>query len=205
VRCHGAEDALMSSTRPALIFLALNEVNFEYVRRYVARGHLPAFARLLARLDLAETVSENRYELLEPWIQWVTAHTGLTFAEHRVMRLGDIVHSPVEQIWEKLEAAGLSVAAVSPINAANRTRRSPFFVPDPWTRTPVSGGWTLHRLHAALAQAVGDNAQQRVTASSLSSVGVRLPMAAPSAGICIVVPQCRRAHSASLHVLVSSL
>jgi hypothetical protein len=104
---------------------------------------------------------------LEPWIQWVTAHTGLTFEQHKVFRLGDIVGHDIEQVWERLEAAGLDVGAVSPINASNRTRRSPFFVPDPWTQTPVSGGWALRQLSLALGQAVGENAQQRMTAATL--------------------------------------
>lgn len=95
------------------------------MRRYVARGQLPALGQIIARHGLAETVSEDKYEELEPWIQWVSAHTGLTFAEHKVFRLGDIVQHEHEQIWEKLEADGVTVAAVSPINGANRTRRSP--------------------------------------------------------------------------------
>ena len=89
-----------------LILLELNEVNFDFVRRYVARGQLPALAQMIARHGLAETVSEDKYEELEPWIQWVSAHTGLTFAEHKVFRLGDIVQHEHEQIWEKLEAGG---------------------------------------------------------------------------------------------------
>jgi hypothetical protein len=146
-----------------LILLEFNEVNFDYLTRYMARGCLPTLAKLLRTVGVAETASESEYEKLEPWIQWVTAHSGLSFEQHQVFRLGDIVRQDIEQVWEKLEAAGISVAAVSPINAANRTRRSPFFVPDPWTQTPVSGGWILRQLGLALKQAVGENAQQRMT------------------------------------------
>jgi hypothetical protein len=146
--------------------LELNEVNFDFVRLYAARDLLPAFASIMKQHGVAETVSESRYEHLEPWIQWVTAHTGLTFEQHQVFRLGDIVSRDIEQVWEKLEAAGVDVGAVSPINAANRTRRSPFFVPDPWTQTPVSGGWILRQLGLALKQAVGENAQQRMTTAT---------------------------------------
>jgi hypothetical protein len=143
--------------------LELNEVNFDFVGRYAARGVLPALASVMKQHGVTETVSESRYEHLEPWIQWVTAHTGLTFEQHQVFRLGDIVGRDIEQVWEKLEAAGVNVGAVSPINASNRTRRSQFFVPDPWTQTPVSGSWVLRQLSLALSQAVGENAQQRMT------------------------------------------
>jgi len=149
-----------------LLLIELNEVNFEYVRRYAARGELPTLARLLATHGLVETTSEAEYDHLEPWIQWVTAHTGKMFAEHRVFRLGDIVEQDIDQIWERLERAGLSVGAISPMNAKNRTCNAAFFVPDPWTRTPVSGDRSLKLLWEALSQAVGDNASARIESGS---------------------------------------
>ena len=62
------------------------------------------------------------YEHLEPWIQWVTAHTGLDFAEHGVFRLGDIVARDLPQIWEQLEEKGLRVGAICPMNAKHRLK-----------------------------------------------------------------------------------
>ncbi len=146
-----------------LLLIELNEVNFEYVRRYVAQGELPTLGGLIERHGCIETTSETRYEHLEPWIQWVTAHTGKTFAEHQVFRLGDIVDTDIDQVWERLERAGKRVGAVSPMNAKNRTHKAAFFVPDPWTRTPVTGDRSLHLLADALAQAVGDNATKRIS------------------------------------------
>jgi hypothetical protein len=159
---------------PQAILLELNEVNFDFVRRYASRGLLPAFASVMKQHGVAETTSEAEYEYLEPWIQWVTAHTGLTFEQHQVFRLGDIVGRGIEQVWEKLEAAGVDVGAISPINASNRTRRSPFFVPDPWTQTPVSGSWVLRQVSRALSQAVGENAQQRMTPATLMRLALGL-------------------------------
>ena len=75
-----------------LLFLELNEVNFEMVDAYASQGALPNFRRLFDTHGYCQTSSETDYENLEPWIQWVTAHTGLTLAEHSVFRLGDIVH-----------------------------------------------------------------------------------------------------------------
>jgi hypothetical protein len=149
-----------------LALIGLNEINFDAIRYYADRGQLPAFKTLLNRHGFIETTSETAYEELEPWIQWVTAHTGLSLKEHGVFRLGDIVHHDIPQVWERLEDRGYTVGAISPMNAKNRLRRSPFFVPDPWTRTPTSGPRLLARLHKAVGQAVGDNAQGRITASS---------------------------------------
>jgi hypothetical protein len=157
-----------------LLIIELNEVNFDFVRRYVERGELPTFAGLLATHALIETSSETEYEHLEPWIQWVTAHTGKTFAEHGILRLGDIVEHDMDQIWEQLERAGLRVGAISPMNAKNRTRAAAFFVPDPWTKTAVTGDRSLHLLADALAQAVGDNARSHISAGSYLKLFVGL-------------------------------
>ncbi len=151
---------------PNALLLELNEVNFDAVRDYVDAGKLPEFERLLA-CGVTETTSESSYEHLEPWIQWVTAHTGLTFEQHGVFRLGDIVNHDIDQIWEDLEARGIRVGAVSPMNAKNRTKDAAFFVPDPWTNTRVTGSLITRKLYDAIAQAVNDNASSRIGFSSL--------------------------------------
>jgi hypothetical protein len=150
-----------------LALIELNEVNFDYVRFYVARGRLPCFARLLREHGISETSSEARYEHLEPWIQWVTAHTGKSYAEHGVFRLGDIVDRDIPQIWERLEEQGIKVGAICPMNAKHRLNAPAFFVPDPWTATGVTARPVLTRLHRALRQAVNDNAQRRLETRSL--------------------------------------
>ncbi|WP_309091629.1 hypothetical protein [Phenylobacterium sp.] len=149
-----------------VLLLALNEVNFDAVRAYVGMGKLPALGRLIAEHGVTETTSERKYEELEPWIQWVTAHTGLTLAQHGVFRLGDIVQKDIPQIWEVLEAEGLKVGAVSPMNAKNRCRDAAFFVPDPWTETAVTGTPLMRKFYTAVAQSVNENASARMTLSS---------------------------------------
>ena len=141
-----------------LLFLELNEINFEFVEHYIERGELPRFREFFSRHGFEETESEQHYDELEPWIQWVTAHTGLSYAEHGIFRLGDIVDVDIPQIWEQLEAAGLSVGAVSPMNAKYRLRDPAFFIPDPWTDTGVRASPIDTRFYAAVRQAVNDNA-----------------------------------------------
>lgn len=149
-----------------VLLLALNEVNFDHIRSYIGMGKLPVLGRLLESHGLVETTSEENYEELEPWIQWVTAQTGKPLAEHGIFRLGDIVQQDIPQIWEALEAQGLSVGAISPMNAKNRCRSPAFFVPDPWTSTSVTGSWLMKKFYGAVAQAVNENAQSRLTVSS---------------------------------------
>lgn len=148
-----------------LILVELNEINFDIARDYTASRSLPAFERLLSGKAI-RTSAEQRYESLEPWIQWPSAHSGLTAEEHSVFRLGDIVHTKFPQIFEQLEGMGLRVGAVSPMNAENRLRDPAYFIPDPWTRTAPDKSWWSRVLTAAVSQAVNDNSEGTITATS---------------------------------------
>jgi len=149
-----------------LILVALNELNFEVVRRYLPLRDLPSFKKLFAQPHIT-TRAESAYEQLEPWIQWVSVHSGLTAEQHGIFRLGDIVSSGVPQIFEQLEQRGISVGSVCAMNAENRLREPAYFVPDPWTRTPSDGSWWSRVLAQAVSQSVNDNAQGRISGESL--------------------------------------
>jgi hypothetical protein len=155
-----------------ILMLELNEVNFESLQRYAAKGFLPHFSAFFEKHGFVQTTSERDYEELEPWIQWVTAHTGLPLAEHGVFRLGDIVNSDFEQIWERLADHGVSVGAISPMNAKCRGDKWDFFVPDPWTKTGIVADPVVKRMYDAIAQVVNDNAQERISPTSLVHLGI---------------------------------
>lgn len=153
-----------------LIFVQLNEVNFDFVEHYVRKyNDLPSFARVLSTFQKMETRGEEAYEELEPWIQWVSAQTGKTYAEHGVFRLGDMVNAPDDlvQVFEALEERGLRVGAISPMNARNRLKHPAYFIPDPWTDTPADASGFSTRLSAMLRQTVNENASGRISARSV--------------------------------------
>jgi hypothetical protein len=150
------------------ILVGLNELNFEYIKHYIVKNQLPNFKILLESNKLIETTSEKKYELLEPWIQWVTVTTGKTFEEHQVFRLGDIIgRNDLKQVFEVIEEKGYSVAAVSPFNVENRLKNPSFFAPDPWTKTKPSGNNIFVGLSSAVSQAVNDNAHGKLTKKSI--------------------------------------
>jgi hypothetical protein len=164
------------------ILLGLNELNFDYIKFYINEGKLSNFKKLFEIQSPVETVSEKEYRLLEPWVQWVTVHTGKTFDEHKVFRLGDIVNNPeLPQIFEEIETEGLSVGAVSPFNAENRLKNPTFFVPDPWTKTNPSGNWIVKALYQAVHQSVNDNAKSKLNMKSMISLGLGLLLYVPIA------------------------
>jgi hypothetical protein len=152
-----------------LILIELNEVNLGVAQQYIQPLGLKNLGAVCAG-ELRRTSSEARYEDLEPWIQWVSAHSGLAAHEHGIFRLGDIVGSRVPQMFEQLEAHGLSVGAVSPMNAENRLSRPAYFLPDPWTKTPTDGSFWSQALSGAISQAVNDNSGGRITARSAAAL-----------------------------------
>ena len=150
-----------------MTLLALNELNLDYIKGYVGQGKLTNFGKLLEH-GVVTTTSENEYELLEPWIQWVTVQTGKTYEEHQVFRLGDMVDRPeLEQVFEDLEKSGLSVGAISPFNADNRLNSSKFFIPDPWTQTKARGGYIIEKLSRTVSRFVNSNASGKVGPADL--------------------------------------
>ena len=164
----------------SLFLFELNELNFDFVQKYLDQEQpLPNFQKIFDQ-GVYRTVSEKRYENIEPWIQWVSIHTGKKFREHKVFRLGDMAKSEARQIFEEIEARGFNVGAVTPMNAINNLKKPAFFLPDPWTSTHPDNSWTSRWLSSSISQIVNDNAQQKLTVNSIIklivAIGYMLPI-----------------------------
>ena len=155
----------MYSKKNKLVFLGLNEIYFPIVRKY-AKANKKKFPNLLKITNNENYLSlecDNKYELLEPWIQWPSIFNGKKGEEHKIFRLGDVINKNYEQIFEKIEKRGFSVGAISPMNASNELKDADFFIPDPWTDTPSDGAKISQLLSRALSQSVNDNSSGRIT------------------------------------------
>lgn len=172
-----------------LIFLQLNELNFDLVKRYIDNGlRLPAIELLMSQHSIV-TQSEKSYENQEPWIQWVSFYTGKKFADHRVFRLGDIVSYGGTQIFEKLEASGLVVGSVCAMNADNRLLEPAYFIPDPWTKTHTDGSLVSLLLSDSISQLVNSNARSKMSVYVLVKLAIGLIMVLPTRKIFSLVWQ----------------
>lgn len=149
-------------TTKSLTFLQINELNFDLVDMYANKYNLDNLKVLLSWKN-SKLTSEDSYEHLEPWIQWVSVATGLEANEHEVFRLGDAENLKVTHVYEEVENLGFSVIGLCPINVRNNLRNSKFFLPDPWTQTAVIGNWLDKKIHAGLRQAVNDNSSGKIT------------------------------------------
>lgn len=117
-----------------VIALEFNELSPTLMDRFISEGKLPNFARLRAESIVAVTDAEETAPTLEPWIQWVTVHTGLAYSEHRVLDLGDGHKLKAPRLWDMASDAGKSVWICGSMNAAIQgDRLNGYVLPDPWS------------------------------------------------------------------------
>jgi hypothetical protein len=96
-------------------------------------GELPNFHRLYRASQVYVTDAEEAAPNLEPWIQWVTVHSGLSFAEHGVFHLGEGHKLDRKCIWDVLSDHGLRVFVCGSMNVRYDLPINGCILPDPWS------------------------------------------------------------------------
>jgi hypothetical protein len=156
------------------LLIQLNEINFDLVDKYIAvskKKNFCNFRTIKNTFKSFDTYAEDKYENLEPWIQWVSVYLGKDFSQHKIFRLGDIINFPKEkQIFEEIEDRGYSVGAISPMNADNRLKNPCYFISDPWTNTSPDTSSFSKRLSLMLKQTVNDNSLGILSFSSILTI-----------------------------------
>ena len=148
-----------------VLFLQLNEINFDLASRYRDKLKLEGFKKVFS-LDYIETNSEENYDLLEPWIQWPSIHTGLSAKEHKIFRLGDVIFSDKENIFKFAENLNYKVGVISAMNLKNDLKKASFFIPDPWTKTSSGNTFWEKIITSFVKQSVNDNSSNKITLKS---------------------------------------
>jgi hypothetical protein len=116
-----------------LIVLEFNELTPRLMSQFIDEGVLPNFARLRRESATYLTDAGEDPPNLEPWVQWVTAHCGVPFSEHRVFNLGDAGKASIPQVWQVISDHGGTVWVCGSMNAAYEPGISGLVLPDPWS------------------------------------------------------------------------
>ena len=151
-----------------LIFIELNELNFDYAYEYINKYNLKNLKKIY-EIGLTETHSEKEYDYLEPWIQWTSIHSGLSAKDHKVFRLGDIVNTNLKDIFSEVEKKGYKVGALMPMNTKNNLSSPAYFIPDAWTITKTDNSFWSKLLSKSLTQIILDNSNRKITIKSFIS------------------------------------
>jgi hypothetical protein len=115
-----------------LVVLEFNEISPTLLARFMGDRELPNFRRLYAESEVYVTDAEEAPPNLEPWIQWITVHSGLTYNEHGIFHLGDGHKLDRPCIWDLLSEAGKSVWVCGSMNLTYNKPIRGAVLPDPW-------------------------------------------------------------------------
>jgi hypothetical protein len=125
----------MKPTSPVVV-LEFNELCPTLLDRFMGEGHLPGFKHLYTQSQVFTTTAQERAPHLDPWIQWITVHSGVNHDTHRVEQLGKGHTFPGPRVWDLLSQAGLKVWICGSMSVNYHSSISGHVLPDPWTVTP---------------------------------------------------------------------
>ncbi|WP_233843742.1 alkaline phosphatase family protein [Dyella sp. 2HG41-7] len=124
-----------------LTLIGLNEFSVDLLTRGAKELQLKNIDRLLSMRSATTTTDDMvEHRGLDPWVQWVSVHTGVPSSVHGIIHLGDTPSAlSVSQVWETLSDAGISSGIWGAMNATREgARHCDFFLPDPWTFSEVA-------------------------------------------------------------------
>ncbi len=141
-----------------VLMLELNELCPPILDKMMARGELPNFKRLHGKSDVHVTWTSDPD--LEPWVQWVTFHTGKTQEVHGAKELDEGYRIDLPRMWDKFGDAGYSSMVFGSMNS-RAFSKNVCLVPDPWSvRVPPSDP-TYKAFHDFIAFNVTEHTNER--------------------------------------------
>ena len=117
----------------SVILLEFNELCPSLMERFIQEGKLPNFQRFYEQSEIYTTDAEEKPPFLEPWIQWVTVHSGIPYSEHQVFLLDEGYKLKSKSIWDILSDAGLRVWICASMNVNYDSPLNGYIIPDFWS------------------------------------------------------------------------
>jgi hypothetical protein len=116
----------------SVILLEFNELCPSLMQQFMQAGKLPYFQQFYQESQVYTTDAEEKPPYLEPWVQWVTVHSGIPYSEHQISYL-DQGHKLVQsQIWDRLSDQGYRVWVCGSMNTRYQAPLNGYFLPDFW-------------------------------------------------------------------------
>jgi hypothetical protein len=144
---------------PQLILIEFNELCPSLLARYMDEGAIPSFQRFYESSTVFTTDAGEEEPNLEPWIQWPSVHSGLSFAEHQVFHLGDGRKLQRKCLAELLSDAGIPVGICGSMNL-NYGRLNGYVLPDPWDKDGLPHPDRLRPFYRTVARQVRESSRE---------------------------------------------
>lgn len=155
----------MSESR--VVLLEFNELTPSLMDRFFAQGRLPNFKRFYDEASVYVTDAEEQGKLLNPWVQWVTVHTGLSAAEHGLTTLnqGHLLQTP--RVWDLVSRANRRAFVCGSMNVGHDPDFNGIVLPDPWSTTvdPYPSGEDLEDFYRFVQMQVQEHTNDSVPLS----------------------------------------
>jgi hypothetical protein len=116
-----------------VIVLEFNELCPSLIEGFIRAGRLPNFERFYRESEIYTTDAEATGEDLNPWVQWVTAHTGLSVEQHDIRHLSEGHRLQDKTVWDLLSEVGRRVWVCGSMNPRCDMPIHGHLLPDPWS------------------------------------------------------------------------
>jgi hypothetical protein len=151
----------MTMTMQNVVLLEFNELTPSLMDRFIAEGRLPNFERFRRESRVFITDAAEREPNLEPWIQWVTVHSGQTYAQHGVFHLDEGHKLTAPMLWDVLAERGHASWICGSMNPARKDGRTAV-LPDPWCTKVAPWPQALDTFFQFVRQQVLEHTNDRV-------------------------------------------
>jgi predicted AlkP superfamily phosphohydrolase/phosphomutase len=126
------------SGKTKVLLLEFNELTWSLIHRFIAQGKMPSMERLRQEGAWSAPMSNDLPPYLNPWVTWVTVHTGVEQRVHGA----NILEQPVDTIsvkrsWEYAAEAGLSIGVFGSMGSFPPRPVRGFWVPGPFAPRPI--------------------------------------------------------------------
>ena len=120
-----------------LLLFEINECSFKFFIYGSKKYNFPKIYEFLKKNEIKIITQDKKEGLnLDPWVQWVSVHTGVPSSQHKVFRMGQVLSKGISQIWDVLQKKKITVLLWGLFNSNLRnTENINLFYPDPWSFT----------------------------------------------------------------------
>jgi len=147
------------------IIIQFNEANFDLIENYCKKYELPYLSKIINYPSKLVTSSEDDYSKLEPWIQWYSFYSGLSYKEHKTFHLGDCLKSNHDNFLENISKHN-NVGIFGSMNL-RPNQRYKIFIPDPWTESSSDKSISSYYVNLAIKVLVNSNSRLKLSYKSI--------------------------------------
>lgn len=150
------------------IIVQFNEANFDLIKKYCFKYNLKNIKEYLNSNNEILSTSEDKYENLEPWIQWYSFYSNKDFKNHKVFHLNHQTNMKHENFLSKLAKTikiGIYASMNLPFDKCYQV-----FIPDPWSSASSDNSFNSKLISSAITQLVNTNSRMKISLGSIMGI-----------------------------------